>query len=88
MLEKQEGRRKETTNKVQKEKEEEDENKPLATAMIPYIKGMSEAVRRILGKYKIRTAFKSTNTLGHMLTKVKVPTPCSERSGVILQDPM
>jgi hypothetical protein len=46
----------------------EGENKPLATAMIPYIKGLSESVRRILGKYDIRTAFKTTNTLGRMLT--------------------
>ena len=39
--------------KVQKYKEkddsEEDENKPLSTAKIPYIKGLSEEIRRILG---------------------------------------
>ena len=66
-----------------KDQTEEEENKPLATAMIPYIKGLSEAVRRILGKYNIRRAFKTTNTLGRMLTKVKDPTQRSERPGVI-----
>ena len=45
--------------KVQKHKEkddsEEDENKPLSTAKISYIKGLSEEIRRILGNYIIRT---------------------------------
>ena len=46
---------------------------------------MSEAIRRILYKYstKIRTAFKTINTLGRTLTKVKDPTPHNERPGVI-----
>ena len=71
------------TNEDQNEEEGEDENKPLATALIPYIKGLSEAVRRILQKYNIKTAFKTTNSLGHMLTMVKDPTPHNERPGVI-----
>ena len=55
---------------------------PWQQPLIPYIKGLSEAVRRILQKY-IRTAFKTTNTLGCMLTKVKDPTPHNKRPGVI-----
>ena len=54
-------------------------NVPLAAATIPYIKGLSEAVRRILQKYNVRTAFKTTNTLGRTLTNVKDPTPCTQR---------
>ena len=58
------------TNEDQNEEEGEDENKPLATSMIPYmyIKGLSEVVRRILQKYNIRMPFKTTNILGCMLT--------------------
>ena len=57
-LGKSEGKGKKVSSEDQNEDEEKDENKPLATATIPYIKGLSEAVRRI------RTAFKTTNTLG------------------------
>ena len=80
-LGKPEGNEKNTED--QNEDEEVEKNKLLATAIIPYIKGLSEAVRRILQKYNIRTAFKTTNTLGRMLAKVKDPTPRNERPGVI-----
>ena len=48
-----------------------------------YVRGLSEEVRRILGKYNIRTAFRTTSTLGGILTKVKGPTPPHDRAGVI-----
>ena len=82
-LGKSEGKGEGVTSEDQNEEEEEDENKPLATATIPYIKELSEAVRRILQKYNIRTAFKTTNILQHMLMKVKDPTPHNERPGII-----
>ena len=75
--------------KVQEQREsemddnEEDENKPLATAKIPYVKGLSEEIRRILGKYSIRTVFRTTQTLGRILTEVKDPTPLEERPGIV-----
>ena len=50
---------------------------------VNYIKGLSEAIRRILHKYNIRTAFKTTNTQGRTLTKVEDLTPPHERPGVI-----
>ena len=77
--------------KVQQRKEkekkddhdEEDENKPLSTAKIPYVKGLSEEIRRILGRYNIGTVFRTTQTLGRILTKVKDPTPPEERPGIV-----
>ena len=65
--------------------EDDDENKPLSTAKIPYVKGLSEEIRRILGQYKIRTVFRTTETLGlgGILTKVKDPTPLEERPGIV-----
>ena len=38
---------------------------------IPYIPKVSEKIRRIARKYKIKTAFKTQNTLRQHLTKVK-----------------
>ena len=54
-----------------------------STAKIPYVKGLSEEIRRILGRYKIRTVFRTTETLGRILTKVKDPTPPEERPGIV-----
>ena len=65
------------------EKDDDDENKPLSTAKIPYVKGLSEEIRRILGRYKIRTVFRTMETLGRILTKVKDPTPPEERPGIV-----
>ena len=66
-----------------KKSEDDDENKPLSTAKIPYVKGLSEEIRRILGRYKIRTVFRTTETLGRILTKVKDLTPPEERPGIV-----
>ena len=42
-----------------------------AHASIPYIKGVSERIRRILNRENIRTAFKPQKTLGHVFKKPK-----------------
>ena len=44
---------------------------PVATASIPYIKGTSETIARILQPYNIRVAHKPIMTLGQLLTKIK-----------------
>ena len=67
----------------EKKSKDDDENKPLSTAKIPYTKGLSEEIRRILGQYKIRTVFKTTETLGRILTKIKDLTPPEERPGIM-----
>ena len=61
----------------------DEEPKPLATAAIPYIQGLNGNIGRLLRGYNIRTAFKSSRTLGRMLTKVKDPVPPEERTGVV-----
>ena len=66
-----------------KPKEKSEKQEPLTTAKIPYIKGLSEEIRRILNGYNIRTVFRTINTLGRILTRVKDPTPPEERPGVI-----
>ena len=58
-----------------KPKEKGEKQEPLTTAKNPYIKGLSEEIRRILNGYNIRTVFRTINTLGRILTRVKDPTP-------------
>ena len=41
--------------------------------VIPYIKGFSEQIRRVLRKYGISTYFKPTNVLRQLLVKPKDP---------------
>ena len=67
----------------EKEEDDDEENKPLSTSKILYVKGLSEEIRRILGRYNIRTVFKTMETLGRILTKVKDPTPPEERPGIV-----
>ena len=57
-------------------KDQEEEEKPLTTAVISYSQGLSEQIRRVLQMYNIRTAGAS---LGKLLTKVKDPVPLEGR---------
>ena len=50
---------------------------------IPYIKGTSEAIRRVLSPLGIRTTFRPANTLQQLLVRPKDPVPQQERPGVV-----
>ena len=51
----------------------DDDNKVIAT--IPYLKGTSERIARILRPHDITVAHKPSTTLRDVLTKVKDPSP-------------
>ena len=53
------------------------------TATIPYIKGTSEAIARILQPYNIRVAHRPITTLRHLLTNVKDKDEPNNRQGAI-----
>ena len=55
-----------------KETSDKERNKKIPV-VIPYIKGFSEQIRWVLGKYSIPTCFKPTNTLRQLLVKPKDP---------------
>ena len=61
--------------KERSESESEDEQKPLSTAKIPYIEGLSEEIRRILRGFRIRTVFRTIDNLGRILTSQRPNTP-------------
>ena len=57
--------------------------KPFTTATIPYIKGTSETIARILQPYNIRVAHKPITTLRQLLTNVKDKDEPSDRRGAV-----
>ena len=56
---------------------------PTTTATIPYIKGTSETIARILQPYNIRVAHKPITTLRHLLTNVKDKDEPNNRQGAV-----
>ena len=60
-----------------------EETKPTAVITLPYLQGLSEASRRILGEHKIEVRFKPHTTLRQILVKPKDPIPITSRKGVV-----
>jgi hypothetical protein len=58
-------------------------NKPKAFISLPYIRGTSETISRILQPYDIRVAHKPISTLRQVLTKVKDKDDPNDRLGTI-----
>jgi len=56
---------------------------PVTTATIPYIKGTSVTIARILQPYNIRVAHKPITTLRQLLTYVKDKDEPSDRQGAV-----
>jgi len=56
---------------------------PVTTVTIPYIKGTSETISRILQPYNIRVAHKPTTTLQHLLTNIKDRDKPNNRQGAV-----
>ena len=54
-----------------------------STAILPYIKGVSEPLRRHLQRQGIRTVFKSDTTLRSRLVRPKDPADPSKQDGVV-----
>jgi len=61
------------------------ESNPTATVTIPYVRGTSEAIRRVLAPLDIRTQFHPTTTLRRLLVHVKDPVPMEMTTGVVYQ---
>ena len=72
-------------NREKSETTSQEEN-ILATAVLPYVKNLSEEVRRILRDYGIRTAFKNYPTLRSILTKVKDKNSIGKKKWCDLQN--
>ena len=55
----------------------------LTTVSLPYIRGTSETIARILKPFNVRIAHKPTRTLRHLLTNVKDKDDPKERQGTV-----
>ena len=60
---------------------------PKASVVLPYIRGLSESIRRILTPLQIRTCFKPHRTLRNILVHPKDPVPPDQKKGVVYRVP-
>ena len=67
------------------EEESQEEKQPLA--VIPYVSGVSERIRKACEKFNLKVVFKSGPTLCSLLTKMKDPFPKEKLVGVVYQIP-
>ncbi|XP_078353258.1 uncharacterized protein LOC144638030 [Oculina patagonica] len=67
---------------IQPENQESQES-PRGYASIPYIKGVSERVRRVLSRENIRTTFKPVKTLGSIFKKPKDRPATNQIKGIV-----
>ena len=58
-----------------------------SSVTLPYIKGVSEAIRRVLAPLCVRTSFRPAHTLRKALVHVKDSIPTEQRSGVVYRIP-
>ena len=59
----------------------------IATAVLPYVKGLSEALRRCLQQQGIRTVFRSDTTLRSHLVRPKDTVDPAKQDGVVYKIP-
>ena len=55
--------------------------------VIPYVKGLSEDIRRVCRKFDIRVVFRSGVSLRSKLSKVKDKLPSDQNSNVVYRVP-
>ena len=60
---------------------------PRATVVIPYVRHVSEAIRRILTPLEIRTCFRPHHTLQQTLVNLKDRIPLQQQVGVVYRVP-
>ena len=58
-----------------------------STVVLPYVRGLSEALRRILVDMEIRVSFKPFLTIRHIVSSPKDQTPDLQKSGVVYKIP-
>ena len=61
---------------------------PVTTATVPYIRGTSETIARILQPYNVSVAHKPITTLRRLLTNVKDKDKTGGQTGSSIQDQM
>ena len=65
--------------------EESQKEEKQSLAVIPYVSGLNERIRKACERYNFKVVFKSGRTL---LTKMKDPLPKEKLAGVVYQIPL
>ena len=60
---------------------------PKAKVILPYVRHLSETIRRILPPLGVYTCFQPHHTLRQTLMHLKDPTPLRQRTGVVYRIP-
>ena len=63
------------------------DKEPVAKVTLPYVRGISEPICRILKQVNIEVGFRPYHTLHQLLMKPKDVTPIEARSGVVYRIP-
>ena len=63
------------------------DEQPVATVVLPYVKNVSESIRRILTPLNVRACFKLHKTLRNILVHAKGREHMNKKTGVIYQIP-
>ena len=64
-----------------------EEQKPRATVTIPYIQGLSEPIKRLLERVKVKVRLRPNKTLRQLLVRPKDKVPMEQRTGVVYSIP-
>ena len=64
-----------------------EEQKPRATVTIPYIQDLSEPIKRILERLKVKVRLRPNKTLHQLLVQPKDKVPMEQRTGVVYSIP-
>ncbi len=70
-----------------KSKRSRSDEQPVATVVLPYVKNVSESIRRILTPLNVRACFKLHKTLRNILVHAKGREHMNKKTGVIYQIP-
>ena len=73
--------------RTQKVKKRDNTDKTKGMVVLPYVKGVSEGVSRILRKYKIATAMKPHQTLRSLLVHPKYKVSIENKSDIVYSIP-
>ena len=73
----------ETNKSITKTAQKKEKNKGHVT--IPYIKGLSERLRRLFKQHQIGTSFKPINKISQLIIHPKDPIPAKEKCGVVYE---
>ena len=57
------------------------------SAVIPYIQGVTESIKRILNNHNVKVAQKPSQSLGHIFAKLKDPVTKEQRTDAIYSIP-